>query len=160
MSAMIFNDFLIYSKRKTRGFICICFVSDQLKIQRTRRKAVRLRDRNSFESYMTVAAERAYCLTSKTGKMPVFPVGAEVINNFNLDEIRGIWRELSQDLTFQKTGVFLLMQGALQRVMENFILLDRLLYFRENGIKDCCYKKLFEEEESPRCFALIARKPL
>ena len=43
-------------------------------------------------------------------------------------------------------------------LIESCILLDRLLYLRENGITNSWISSIFDPELSPRNFAIVARK--
>lgn len=76
---------------------------------------------------------------------------------FNKEHLYNIWREIPQ-VTFKKAAIFILIQNDLQPVFENFVLYDRLLYLQEKGVRNCKFKKIVNENISPRCLALIAQK--
>lgn len=79
---------------------------------------------------------------------------------FNREELSTIWREISNDVTLKKAGIFILLQNYLQPVIENFVLYDRIMYLKENGLENCSFKKIFDSKISPRCSALVAIKQL
>lgn len=53
--------------------------------------------------------------------------------------------------------LLLTLQATIQRVCENLVLLDRVMFLREKGI-DCCVRKVTDDRISPRCYALVATK--
>ncbi|RVE48743.1 hypothetical protein evm_006517 [Chilo suppressalis] len=128
-------------------------------IKRNKRKAVRLKDKRDFECYILDAATHGYSLTPKDKRTPQDTNKTdEIINNFNMAELRQLWRDISQGPLLKKAGVYILMQEYMQPIVENYVLLDRLLFLKENGIKNCWYKKIFNQHISPRCLALVAVK--
>lgn len=50
-------------------------------------------------------------------------------------------------------------QTAIQCICENLVLLDRVLLIKEMGMEGGAIK-VVKDELSPRCFALVARKPV
>ncbi|CAK1548770.1 unnamed protein product [Leptosia nina] len=122
-----------------------------LVLKRKKRKAVRFNtSQNDFSSYLKNAADHGFYLTHKDNSDSGTPV-------FNREELLLSWRRHSRD-TFKRAAVFIALQNRLQSVFENFILYDRLLYLRENGIHNCVFKRIVNEKISPRSLALIARK--
>lgn len=77
---------------------------------------------------------------------------------FDHEELSKIWRESSNEVTLKKAGIFILLQNYLQPVIENFVLYDRIMYMRENGVENCRFEKIFNSKLSPRCLALLAFK--
>lgn len=55
-------------------------------------------------------------------------------------------------------NLFYLLRMTFAPVIETLILLDRLLYLRENDISNSFLVKLFDPIVSPRCFAVVALK--
>lgn len=55
-------------------------------------------------------------------------------------------------------NLFYLLRMTFAPVIETLILLDRLLYLRENGISNSFLVKLFDPIVSPRCFGVVAVK--
>ena len=51
---------------------------------------------------------------------------------------------------------FCMLRGVLQRPIERIILLDRLLFMREAGLKDASMVEIFDPRTSPRSTAIIA----
>ncbi|XP_046975139.1 uncharacterized protein LOC124541277 [Vanessa cardui] len=118
-------------------------------LKRNKRKAVRLKAiGNNFEEYIqdAIAGYRLICNTAN-----------ENSSFFNTEQLSRIWREI-HPLTFKKAAIFILLQNDMQPVCENFILYDRLFYLQEKGIKKCKFKKIANENISPRCLALLAQK--
>ncbi|KAJ8704418.1 hypothetical protein PYW07_011606 [Mythimna separata] len=125
------------------------------KLKRKKRKAVKTKNmKNNFEVYIEDAATNGFTLIKKE---------ANGDNNkaenpkFCLEELMTLWHQLTQ-FTFTKAGIFILLQNYLQPVIENFVLFDRLVYLKENGVKHCEFKKILNVKISPRCLALIANK--
>lgn len=58
----------------------------------------------------------------------------------------------------QQINLFYLLRMTFAPVIETLILLDRLLYLRENNISNSFLVKLFDPVVSPRCFAIVALK--
>lgn len=81
----------------------------------------------------------------------------QVTKSFDSEELNSLWRGLSSSI-FKKAAIFVLLQNNLQPVIENFILYDRIIYLRENGLNNCRFKKIFDANISPRCLALLAYK--
>lgn len=57
-----------------------------------------------------------------------------------------------------RINLFYLLRMSFAPVIETLILLDRLLYLRENNISNSFLVKLFDPIVSPRCFAVVALK--
>lgn len=55
-------------------------------------------------------------------------------------------------------NLFYLLRMTFAPVIESLILLDRLLYLRENNISNSFLVKLFDPIVSPRCFAVVGLK--
>ncbi|KAL4710347.1 hypothetical protein ACJJTC_003744 [Scirpophaga incertulas] len=126
-------------------------------IHRKKRKAVKLKKYNDFDSYLIEAATNGFKLTP-ISESRSYSNDDKTTNNFNLDEIRLLWREFSEDMTFMKAAIFILMQSKLQLLVENFVMLDRLVFLRERGVMKCSYKKVYAAEASARCLVLMAVK--
>ncbi|XP_026488737.2 uncharacterized protein LOC113395349 [Vanessa tameamea] len=120
-------------------------------LKRNKRKAVRLKSiGNNFEEYIhdAIAGYRLICNNTDNSKNSTF---------LDTEQLSRIWREI-HPLTFKKAAIFIFLQNVLQPVCENFILYDRLFYLQEKGIKNCKFKKIANENISPRCLALLAQK--
>ncbi|CAG9573618.1 unnamed protein product [Danaus chrysippus] len=134
-----------------RAVLQVYAFKNNLILKRTKRKAVRLKSvKNNFEDYVQDALT-GYQLIRGNGSNNTENI------NFDVEEIISIWRELPE-LTFKKAAIFVLLQNYLQPVFENFILYDRLIYLQERGILSCKYKKIVDNNISPRCLALIVKK--
>ncbi len=66
--------------------------------------------------------------------------------------------EQSFDQHRHRINLFYLLRMNFAPVIETLILLDRLLYLRENNISNSFLVKLFDPVVSPRCFAVVALK--
>ncbi|CAG4964178.1 unnamed protein product [Colias eurytheme] len=122
-------------------------------LKRKKRKAVRLKSKhNDFDAYAEDAVDNGFFLirNSQDEHDNTEPV-------FDPSELSKIWRHISE-VTFKKTAIFIFLQNLMQPVFENFVLYDRLLYLKENGIEKCEIKRIVDECISPRCSALIAKK--
>lgn len=62
------------------------------------------------------------------------------------------------DYQRQLLNLFYLTRMTLAPVLETVILLDRLLYLKENGIERSYIVKLFDSVVSPRCYGIVALK--
>lgn len=62
------------------------------------------------------------------------------------------------DYERQLLNLFYLIRMTLAPVIETIILLDRLLYLKENSIDKSYIVKLFDSVVSPRCYGLVALK--
>ncbi|XP_068622047.1 methyltransferase-like protein 25B [Battus philenor] len=133
------------------------------KIKRKKRKAVKVRTiENNFKSYAYDACTEGFLFINNDPtelnecidfKHKNKSSGHKVI----FEELKLIWREIPP-LTFKKAAIFILLQNYLQPVIENFILLDRIVYFREKGLLNISCKKIVNDKISPRCLALFAHK--
>ncbi|CAF4832499.1 unnamed protein product [Pieris macdunnoughi] len=118
-------------------------------LRRKKRKAVRFKTKQrDFNTYVKDAVESGFSF--------IFNEESER-NTPDLDELSLLWQQHSL-ITFKKAAIFIVLQNNLQQIFENFILYDRLLYLKENGITNCEFKRIVNEKLSPRCFALIAKK--
>ncbi|CAK1593565.1 unnamed protein product [Parnassius mnemosyne] len=136
------------------------------KLKRKKRKAVKVKTiQNDFESYAQDACTEGFLFinVSSPNKSDtnISNEASHQIKSFNqkivFEELMSIWRELSQT-TFKKAAIFILLQNYLQPLIENFILLDRIVYLREKGLLNTACKKIVNERISPRCLALFAHK--
>ncbi|XP_073945956.1 probable methyltransferase-like protein 25 [Choristoneura fumiferana] len=62
------------------------------------------------------------------------------------------------DCQWKKMVLFYLIRLCLAQVVESLILLDRLLFLRENGYNNVFLVKLFDPVLSPRCHCIVAVK--
>lgn len=62
------------------------------------------------------------------------------------------------DCQWKKMVLFYLIRLCLAQVIESLILLDRLLFLRENGYNNVFLVKLFDPVLSPRCHCIVAVK--
>lgn len=127
--------------------------SDNCKIKRNKRKAVRLKTMgNNFDYYIQDAILGFNLIKNENNK------DCEVNKiNFDVEELVTIWRQIPQ-VTFKKAAIFIILQNYLQPIFENVVLYDRVVYLIEKGINNCQAKKIVSEKISPRCFALLAQK--
>lgn len=56
--------------------------------------------------------------------------------------------------------IFYLLRANIAPVIEGIILMDRLLFLKENCVKNCYLVKLFDPVISPRCYGIIGIKDL
>lgn len=84
--------------------------------------------------------------------------GIEETVEFNLNDLRVTWLQVSKAPTIRKARIFVCLQDYIQDLVENLILYDRLMFLRENGIEKCGFKKILDNTLSPRALALVAYK--
>lgn len=142
------------------------FLTDNCRLRRIKRKAVRLKSLgNSFEAYAADAVKGFKLISTKKVDTHQYENNLERINEatndvdkeFVLEDLLLIWREISE-VTFKKAAIFVLFQNCMQPVFENFVLYDRLVYLKENGVENCIFKRIVNEKISPRSLALLALK--
>lgn len=139
------------------------FVIDNYKIKRKKRKAVRVKTiQNDFDSYAQDACTEGFSFIKNNCWEPnkCVELDHEIKSScqkFMFEELKSIWRELPP-LIFKKAAIFILLQNFLQPVIENFILLDRIVYLKEKGLINTTCKKIVSNTISPRCLALFAHK--
>lgn len=77
------------------------------------------------------------------------------IDEVFMEKMREKWREHKGDCVLAEalTGL----QADMQGVCENLVLLDRVEFLREKGLR-CFVRKVTDDEVSPRCYALVAVK--
>lgn len=135
-----------------RLYLIFTFFLDNCKLKRNKRKAVKTKStNNNFVNYVQDAVIGFTLIENQPS------INEQNTKNFDSKELNSIWRGLSSSI-FKKAAIFVLLQNYLQPVIENFILYDRLVYLKENGLNDCRFKKIFDANVSPRCLALIAYK--
>lgn len=135
------------------NFLKSYFLPDNYKLKRNRRKPVKTKTiDNNFDQYIQDSIDSGFTLThgeplSENPKNPTF----------NVEDLKSIWASIPS-VTFRKAAIYILLQNYLQPLMENFVLYDRLVYIKENGLNNCSFKKILNEKVSPRCLALVAHK--
>ncbi|CAH1400739.1 unnamed protein product [Nezara viridula] len=70
------------------------------------------------------------------------------------EEIATFFEKYAPSLQFLE--FYFMIRVVLAPVIENIILLDRLLFLQENGIKHSFLVKLFDSYVSPRCYGIVA----
>lgn len=88
----------------------------------------------------------------------------QVIDGFGLEgdvaghreKLVNIYRSNAHLLPALETLIVL--QALLQPVAEALILVDRVVYLKENGLS-ASLRQIFDDRISPRCFVTIAEKP-
>ncbi|KPI96698.1 Uncharacterized protein C12orf26-like [Papilio xuthus] len=131
-------------------------------IKRKKRKAVRVKTiHDNFESYAQDACTEGFLFVQEN-----LEIDNLIESNFNnksfdakvaVEELNSIWNDLPPE-TFKKAATFILLQNQLQPIIENFILLDRIVYLKENGLLNTTCRKIVNANISPRCLALFAHK--
>lgn len=58
----------------------------------------------------------------------------------------------------RRMDLFYLIRMTFAPLLESVILLDRVLYLKEHGVRDVSLVKLFDPVVSPRCYAVVATK--
>lgn len=139
----------------SRAVLQLFAVRHNCKLRRNKRKAVKTKtmDRN-FETYIQDATTNGFTLLKNDSMLD-----SNMVENpqFCLSELTTFWNEIPE-MTFKKAGVFILLQNYMQPVLENFVLYDRIVYLKENGVSNCEFKKILNVKTSPRCLALLAYK--
>ena len=74
------------------------------------------------------------------------------------EKLMGIYQCNQHLLPAMETLVIL--QVLLQPVAEALILVDRVVYLRENGISQASLLQIFDDRISPRCFVTMADKTI
>lgn len=128
---------------------------DNCKLKRNKRKAVKTKSTNN--DFLNYLQDAVIGFTLIDNQLSTSEQNEQHTTNFDSEELNSIWRGLSSSI-FKKAAVFVLLQNYLQPVIENFILYDRLVYLKENGLNNCTFKKIFDANISPRCLALLAYK--
>lgn len=80
------------------------------------------------------------------------------VNFHSISDDELLTLEKSFDIHRHQINFFYLLRMTFAPVIETCIVLDRLLYLRENNISDSFVVKLFDPIVSPRCFAVVALK--
>lgn len=82
-------------------------------------------------------------------RIGVTPPAADVLDDFyqNPDRLGLIWKMITAGL----------IRNALGRLLEIYLLLDRVIYLQENGFQADLYE-FFDEETSPRNLGIVARR--
>lgn len=73
-----------------------------------------------------------------------------------LEKINNSWKIHEHDC--QLIEAFTAFQTSLQNICENVILLDRIEMMKEWGF-ECFARKITDDGISPRCYAIVAKKP-
>lgn len=74
------------------------------------------------------------------------------------EDLKAIWLKYNTPSMEDSAKFLILLQRNLQPICEKLVLVDRLVFLRENGCENVKLAKVADETVSPRCFALIARK--
>lgn len=142
------------------------FLTDNCRLRRIKRKAVRLKSLgNSFEAYAADAVKGFKLIRTKNVESHQCENNLDSINEasndvdkeFVLEDLYQFWRQI-HEVTVKKATIFVLFQNCMQPVFENFVLYDRLVYLKENGVENCMFKRIVNEKISPRSLALLALK--
>ena len=128
--------------------------SDNCRIKRNKRKAVRLKTmENNFDDYIEDAKLGFTLINNSNDNL----INEKKEISFCTEELVEIWRQISEVMR-KKAAVFILLQNYLQPVFENFVLFDRIVYLQEKGVNNCKFNKIVNENISPRNLALLAQK--
>ncbi|XP_061376922.1 probable methyltransferase-like protein 25 [Danaus plexippus] len=97
-------------------------------------------------------------ISSKCQNFDDYAKMADAILKIGVDQNSEIFLEVQKDIDvkWKKIVMFYLLRLCLAQVIENVILLDRLLFLLENGFQKCFLVKLFDPVTSPRCHGLVA----
>jgi len=74
----------------------------------------------------------------------------------HLNKLREIYQ--TREHLMKSVETFNIIQALLQPVAEALILIDRILFLRENGIDNASLQQIFDDRISPRCFVTIAHR--
>ena len=96
---------------------------------------------NLFEDYINQAVHR---------------FGLKDDAEIHLNKLREIYQ--TKEHLMKSVETFNIIQALLQPVAEALILIDRILFLRENGIDNASLQQIFDDRISPRCFVTIAHK--
>lgn len=101
----------------------------------------RMKNCNTFEDYYRMCNERV---------------------NLNIDTDTYEMITLCKSFAYEGEllKLFYLIRMTFAPILETLILLDRLLYLKENGLERSFLVKLFDPVISPRCYGIIALKEL
>lgn len=124
--------------------MCVLF-SDGCKVSRYKRKCKTVD--SEISTYINGLKNNYELTDSRTNE----PVPIERI----YERVGALWEENERSL--QMIEVFTAFQTTIQAIGENIILLDRLWMVREWGWS-CEAVKVANDELSPRCFAVVAKK--
>ncbi|CAG9582969.1 unnamed protein product [Danaus chrysippus] len=98
-------------------------------------------------------------ISSKCQNFDDYVKMADAILKIGVDQNSETYYEIQKDIDikWKKIVMFYLLRLCLAQVIENVILLDRLLFLLENGFQKCYLVKLFDPVTSPRCHELLAQ---
>ncbi|XP_022912237.1 probable methyltransferase-like protein 25 [Onthophagus taurus] len=98
------------------------------------------RDFNSFGDYVKESFKR-------------LELDHSFLNDADIEEVFNLFVNREKELYF-----FTLLRAFMAPAIESLILLDRLLYLKENGVENSFLTHLFDPVVSPRCYGIIAFK--
>jgi len=73
-----------------------------------------------------------------------------------LSQVTQLWHH--HEKSCHLAEIMTVLQMAVQGVAESFILADRAAYLQEHGVPSVEIVKVMDDNVSPRCLALVARK--
>uniref|UniRef100_A0A8D8XCJ1 Methyltransferase-like protein 25 n=1 Tax=Cacopsylla melanoneura TaxID=428564 RepID=A0A8D8XCJ1_9HEMI len=79
--------------------------------------------------------------------------------DFEVDDTEIIHLFESHQCEYQYLQVYYFLKTALAPVIEALIVLDRVLYLREQGFPESYVVQIFDPLISPRCYAVVSMKP-
>lgn len=121
------------------------------KVVRNRRKPIHTKTLdNDFSKYAECAVKDGFTMIPNSNQ------NSDNID-FDKEELTHLWNKMAP-MARKKAGIYIILQNYLQPIIENFVLYDRLLYLRENDIRNCKFQKILNEKISPRCLVLVAYK--
>ncbi|RZC31870.1 presequence protease, mitochondrial [Asbolus verrucosus] len=122
--------------------------SENCQVKRLKRKSGKLRQSGPisepFETYLT-NLKHTHTL-----------IGGSVSDDQFLKKMREKWTQHKGNVSLIEALAAL--QAAIQNICENVVLLDRVMFLMEKGVK-CFVVKVTDQGISPRCHALVAMKP-
>lgn len=96
----------------------------------------------------------------RIGSFSEYVAKCESRADFSLDKKSEYLDRLLLDYEFERRlmDLFYLIRMTFAPLLESVILIDRVLYLKENGVDDVYLVKLFDAVVSPRCYAVVAVK--
>jgi hypothetical protein len=123
-------------------------MTEDLVLKKKCRRGVRKTNRSTFESFMDDALKR-YEFVANTNTR-------HYDSSTILCKVTELWQH--HKASCHLAEVVTVLQMAIQGVAESFILADRAAYLQENAVPSVEVVKVMDEQVSPRCLALVARK--
>jgi hypothetical protein len=122
-------------------------MTENLVLKKKHRRGVRKSNRSTFDSFIDDALKRYEFVGAN---------GNEYDSSTILCQVAELWHHYKASC--HAAEIVTALQMAVQGVAESFVVADQVAYLQEHAVSSVDIVQVMDDNVSPRCLALIARK--